>query len=469
MIIFIAGGGRVGYYLARLLSSESHDIYLIETDKQRIGIIENTLDVKPIQGNGADALLLQQQGVSEADLFVASMGNDEINLIAAGIAKGLGAKTSVARVDSLMYVKANIIYESQFGIDYILSPDALAAADICNYIENPGVLASETLGKDRIHMRQIDVAKTPTTGGKTIRDVIPPNSGVLLAVIERKGEVFIPHGNDTVEVGDHLILVGHKDKLPAVQRLFLGEDQRINRIAIMGATPLAFHLVSSLGSKSRQVKVLERRPERCQEFAEKLGRPQIVCRDATSRSHLQQENIQNCEVFIATTNDDERNILAAVLAKEMGAKKVIAIVQQPDFAPLVERIGIDMAVTPRASVANRIMRMVHREVTSFTVVSEGKIEIIETAVHPESALVGVPLREAARRLPADSLIAGVVRNDRVIIPSGDTVIEGKDVVIIIAKTDVVEAARKLVQEKAENGLYKFIENSIGGVTRMFSA
>lgn len=446
MNIFIAGGGRVGFHLARLLSVEHQDVTVIEQNPDKIEQIDYALDVSTATGDGSSVMLLQSLNVGSANLFVASMGNDEKNLIAAATAKGLGAKVAVARVDNPMYMESNILYETVLGIDYILSPDALAALEIANYIEHPGILTSHEFGKGKVQMLQVRVAKSPTKNGKTLKDIIRPGSGVLLGVIERDGKCLIPHGDSIVEPGDLVTLIGNPEKVDPIQKLFHGEEVIPRRVAIMGGGTIGLRLAQALESKMKTVKVFERHEERAQRLAEKLGKAKVVCRDATSRVALEQEHVDTMDMFVAATGDDERNIMAAVLAKEVGARSVAAIVHQPDFAPLVKRLGIDLAVTPRASIADRIMKMMYRgDVTSLAVLGDGQVEVVEMAVPHDAAVLGSDLKDL--RMPRGSLVATILRGDTVLIPSGTDSIQAGDSVILIVTAKSLDAVRKIMTKK----------------------
>lgn len=446
MNIFIAGGGRVGYHLARLLSTEHQDVTVIEQNPDIVEQIDYALDVSTATGDGSSIMLLQSLNVGAAGLFVASMGNDEKNLIAAATAKGLGAKVAVARVDSPMYMESNILYETVLGIDYILSPDSLAALEIANYIEHPGILSAQDFGKGKAQMLQVRAAKSPTRNGKTLKDVIRPGSGVLLGVIERDGKCMIPHGDSIVEPGDLVTFIGTHESIDQIQRLFHGEEVKPRRVAIMGGGTIGLRLAQALEDKMKTVKVFERHEERAQRLAEKLARAKVVCRDATSRVALEQEHVDTMDMFVAATGDDERNIMAAVLAKEVGARSVAAIVHQPDFAPLVKRLGIDLAVTPRASIATRIMKMMYRgDVTSLAVLGEGQVEIVEMAVRDGVSVLGQPLKDL--RMPRGALVATIIRGDSVLIPSGNDAIMAGDSVIVIAAAKSLDAVRKTMTKR----------------------
>jgi trk system potassium uptake protein len=446
MNIFIAGGGRVGYHLARLLSSELQDVTVIEQNPDQIEQIDYALDVSTAQGDGSSVLLQQALNVGAAELFVASMGNDEKNLIAAATAKGLGAKRVVARVDGPMYMESNILYESVLGVDYILSPDSLAAMEIANYIEHPSILSSLEFGGGRAHMRQVRAVKSPTRNGKTLKDVIRPRSGVLLGAIERNGECIIPHGDSIVEPDDLVTLIGDRESLDKIQKRFHGQEVRPRRVTIMGGGTIGLRLAQALEGKVKTVKVFERHEGRSQKLAAKLTKAKVVMRDATSRVALEQEHVDSMDMFVAATGDDERNIMAAVLAKEVGAKSVAAIVHQPDFVPLVKRLGIDLAVTPRASIADRILKMMYRgDVSSLAVLGDGQVEVLELRVGDGSPVLGKELCDI--RMPRGALVGIILRGDKVLIPSGSDEIHAGDSIILIAKSRALDAARKILLKK----------------------
>lgn len=441
MDIIIAGGGRVGYHLARLLSAERHNVTVIEIDANQIEHIDYTLDVSTITGSAADAMLLQSAGAGSADLFLAATGDDEINLIAAAMAKGFGAKQVLARAHHTSYVESDILYETVLGIDYILSPEALTAKEIVTYIENPGMVAMESFGRGLIEIRHMRVSKSPLGPGQTLKDLeLPP--GVLIGVIGRNGKTEIPHGDSTIQEHDVVTLVGCKDSMGSAKSLFQGVDMKLEKVVIMGGSTVGLSLAQTLEKRGLSVKIFDWNITRCNEMAAILTKSKVVCRDAASRLALEQEHVGGADIFVAVTRDDERNIMACVLAKEVGAKETLAIVHQPDFAPLVDRLGIDHAVTPRASVANRVLKLTNQKnVSSLAVLDEGRIEILEFKVSSDGAVLGHRLSDI--KFPKDSLVASILRGEKVIVPRGDDEIHAGDSVILIVAAKSLEAARKL--------------------------
>ena len=441
MNIFIAGGGRVGFQLARLLSKENHDVTVIESDQNQVDHVDYSLDVSTVTGRAEDVLLLQGLGVGEADLFLAATGDDEINLISATTAKGLGAKKVVARVENRIYNESDILYETIMGIDYILSPQALTAREIVNYVQNPGMIAAESFGNGRIRMFQIQVTKAPHAAGQSLKDIDLPG-GVLVGVISRAGEAQIPSGASQIQKDDIVTLLGQSESIESARKLFQGVELRNDKVVIMGGSRTGLQLAEILEKDGRSVKLFEWNMSRCNELASKLKKTKVVCRDATSRMSLEQEHVDDADIFIAATHDDERNIMASVLAKEVGARKGLAVVHQPDFVPLVRKLGIDHAVTPRACIANRILKLTSQEHhQSIAMLEDGQVEILEFKFNPSSPLHGKPLADI--KFPEQSLVASIVRNDEVIIPTGIDTLQADDTVIVITTGDSLEAVRKL--------------------------
>jgi trk system potassium uptake protein TrkA len=441
MNIHIAGGGRVGFHLARLLSAEKHDVTVIEPDHNRIEQVDFALDVSTAEGNAASVMLLSEIGVGAADLFISVTGSDELNLVCAATAKGLGCQQVLARVDDAAYLESNILYESILGIDYLLSPNALTALEITKFVESPGMVAAEVFGRGLVQVRQMRIAKTPTANGKTLKDVeLPPN--VLLGMITRNGDAIVPHGGSVIEHGDLVTLVGKREQMDAVQDLFQAEEAKPERIMIMGGGNIGLHLAQMLEKRNKTVKVFDLDRKRCNYLAAQLTKTKVVCRDASARVSLEQEHVADCDVFVATTHDDERNIMGCVLAKEVGAPRTVAVVHQPDFAPLVGKLGIDHAVTPRAGLANRVLRLVHQATSiSSHILEEGQVEIVEYEVSEDSPATGERLRDLT--MPQGALVATILRGNQVIVPRGNDVIQHGDSVILFVTPETITAAKKL--------------------------
>lgn len=441
MNVIIAGGGRVGFHLARLLSQEDHNVTVVEVEPTKVEYIDYALDVSCILGTATSSILLKGCGIDSAHLFIAATGNDEINLLAAAMAKGLGAERSVARVDNPTHLETADLFEHILAVDHVLSPDALTASDILTYIKTPGMVAVENFGRGLIQMRQMQVAKTPTSNGKTLKDVDLPH-GVLLGMLSRNGKTMIPHGNTVIETGDIATVIGQRAQIEGIQGLFQDAEAKYKSVVIMGGGSIGLHLAKALEEMQLAVKLFDFRLSRCNELAASLKRAKVVCRDATQRIDLEQEHIGKADMFVAATNDDERNIMASVLAKEVGVSNTVAVVHQPDFVPLLGKLGIDHAVTPRACFASRVLKLVHqKKVSRLAVLEEGEVEILEFKVTGGTPVIGQRLEDI--KFPRGALVAAILRGDCVIVPSGSDEVHAHDMIIVIAPSDSLKSLQKL--------------------------
>lgn len=446
MNIVVAGGGRVGFHLASLLCAENHNVTVIESDPERSEEIDYSLDASVLLGSTTSIRTLSQAGIEAADLFVAATGNDDINMLAAATAKALGVPQTVARADDPIYAESRSRYESLLKIDFILSPEGLAALDILQYLQNPGIVAAEDFGRGRVLMRQMRITRTPAGQENQLREICPPGCGALLAVISRGNEIIIPQGDTIVRPGDIVTLIGRVAVLDSFRETFRGTEPETRDVVIMGGGSIGLLLARSLEDRRGSVKIFERKPARCEELANILTQAKVVCRDAALRLSLEQEHVDDADVFVASTNDDERNIMAAMLAKEVGIRQTIAVLHQPDFAPLANKLGIDYAVTPRACIANRVLKLTHqKEVASLAVLEEGRVEIVEFLVKNTSAIAEVQLKNFKNLLSrhAQALVATIIRGDEVIVPSGEDQILAGDSVIVVTASSSIDSVRKL--------------------------
>ncbi len=448
MHVFIMGGGRVGFYLAKLFAGEDYEITVIERDQDRQKQIDEDVNARVVCANGVSPFTLQELGVDAADLFVACSGSDETNLIAAAAAKALGASKVVARVEHIMFMEANYLYEGFLGVDFMLSPDALVAQEIANYIIYPGVLAAEEFARGRIQLRQVQVSSHARAANQLLREIVLPGSGVLSGVVERDGKTQIPHGDFRILPGDKVTLLGKRNDMIEALHDFQGEEPRVQHVAVMGGGVIGQWIAQSLEDKVYSVKLFERNEKKGQELAAGFEKNtvSVVHRDATLRDSLEQEQVNTYDIFIATTEDDERNIVASVLAREVGVKMTATVIHQPDFAPLVSKLGIDMAVTPRVAVANSILKILRQQtVTASTILSEGEVEVLEFDVSPVCAGLGLPLHQMSRQLPRHAIIATIIRGDSAFVPGGNDTIEKGDAVVVIAFAESCEDARRYLQ------------------------
>ncbi|HOQ89652.1 MAG TPA: Trk system potassium transporter TrkA [Candidatus Hydrogenedentes bacterium] len=456
MNIVIAGGGRVGLHLARLLCEYGHNLTVMDEDSQRREEIDSLLDARTVVGDAASALLLQSLDVGSADLFIGCTGDERTNVIAASIAKALGAQKCVARINSALFLESSLLYENMLNIDYLLNPDALAAHDIILYVEHPSVISMENFAKQQIQVRSIELPQDSPAHGRMVSELLPPGSGVLIGAMFHDGNPTVVRGNTRILGGSRLVLIGPPDRLDQLMPLFV--NPRPNRkIAVFGGDLIGVLVAKALDKRKMEVKVLEKDPNRCEEIAQEFYSVKVVNRDGASRAALRQEHLESYDVFIATTRDDERNIVSCVLARECGVKQAVAVIHHPDFANLARKLDIDLAVTPRSSFAKSILHLIYqKDLPGGALLGEGQLEMVEITIKAGTSLDGYQIAQATDKLPENSLIACILRGDRFFIPRGTDHIQADDRLMLIIPTQTAEAVKAQLTSAAYRPAVTFL-------------
>ncbi|MBD3336183.1 MAG: Trk system potassium transporter TrkA, partial [Candidatus Eisenbacteria bacterium] len=384
---------------------------------------------------------LGQAGAGGSDLFVAVTNSDEINMVACLGAKELGAKRTVARVGNPVYLEGRrAFYRNLMGIDLVVSPEILTALEVAKSIKAPGMVAIEHLVEGRLQVRQVRVDPESAVAGKKIRDLELPQ-GLLLAAIHRGAEVLIPGGPDRVRGGDQVTVVGRKEAMPAFDKLVGGAPPRRRRVMLVGGGEVGLMVARLLEEQGVDVRLLERDHERCAELSAELRHTTVLHGDGTDLSLLRSERVEAMDFLAALADRDEVNLLTGILCKELGVPKVVVLTHRPDYAPIVERLGVDEAISPRILTAQAILRHVSRnEVMPLAPLHGGGAGIYEVKAHPRSPAAGEPVRNLT--LPAGTILAALVEDDRVTIPRGTDVIQGGQTLIIFALEANVPALEK---------------------------
>ena len=329
MNIIICGAGQVGIHAADELAAAGHNITVIEEDQARIRKIEDTLDVRTLCASCATATALRDGGCENADLVIATTQIDEINLLTASIAKGLGAAQSIARVHhSTFFEQKGLDYCKHLGIDRLICPEYSTALAIARTLRNPGALAIENFAKGQIEMQEIPVSKNASAVGIALCELGLPQ-GTRLAAISRNGSVFIPEASTVVEHGDQIILVGNASIFGQARKLFCSDLGRRQKIALMGGPSMSVWLCRALRQRDFSIRLFEIDRQRAEVLAEKLDWVTVIQADPSDRSVFEEENLMQVDAFVALLDHDEHNILGSAWAKSMGAKQAIAVVQRP--------------------------------------------------------------------------------------------------------------------------------------------
>ena len=437
MRVVVIGGGEVGYHLAARLS-ENHDVTVIERDPDLADRIQSALDVLVVQGNGASLTCLERAGIQEAALLLAVTNFDEVNLIACLIASQFGVGFKVARVSNPEYSDGKI-EEKSFGADLLINPEQECAREILKLFHRLAASDVAEFAGGRVVLLALPVAGDAPVLGKSLEEIGRSLEGrhFLTVAIDRAGESIIPDGSTTIERGDTIYLVSEAEYLPQAYRLLGLEGQRIRRAMLLGGGRVGGHLALMLEREGVQPTVIEQSRERCVVLAERLESGLVLHGDATDLDLLSQEGIAETDGLAAVTSEDETNLLASLLAKHLGAKKVITLLKRADYIPLVTRIGIDAAVSPRLSTANRILQHVRGgRILSMAVMERNQAEAMEFEVLPNSRVAD--RRVADLHLPKGAILGSIERGSDVLIPRGDTRIEPGDRVVVFTLPQAID-------------------------------
>lgn len=443
MNIVICGAGEVGRHSAEVLAPAGHNITVIDQDASRLAEIDDAIDVRSLVGNGTQADVLIEAGTAKADLFIGATNIDEINLLAASVATAVGCERSIARVHHSAYFEAKgLNYADHLGIDHLVCPEFSTAQAIAATLRSPGSHAVENFARGSIEMQSITVSKNAKAVGVALRDLKLPAS-TLVAAVERGDQAFLPVADTQVEPGDIVTLIGDSNAFDKTLKLFKPDAGGRLKIMVMGGSTQSVWLCRELRNRNFAVRLFVLRPGRAQELAEKLPWVTIINGDVINSDILLDERIDQADAFVACTDDEETNILAAARAKSMGAKSAIAVLQRPTYLHLISHIGLDHAFSPRSTAVSEIERLLSgATVRQLAPLAEGIADVYEVRV-PGLAkkVVDIPLKEV--KFPARTIIAAISRGERVFVPGADNMMKAGDVVVVIGPPDCSRELKRL--------------------------
>lgn len=448
MKVVVIGIGEVGKYIAAVLSKEKHDVIIVDDDTAVLAKAEETMDVLALRGHGASMKTLRQAKVEEADLVLGVTGKDEVNLLAAITAKQLGAKRTVARVSKRDYLGETErgYYHNLLGIDLVISVQILIANEIKKLIKSVGAIAIEDFADNRVEMMQIAIEDELDIIEKPLRDIDMPDNCLVTAIL-RNENLIIPGGADQILLGDEVFLIGTIENISRLERIFgKRREHSARKVVIVVGGDVGFSIARLLEREPIDVILIEKNTARCEGLSQALNRAVILNGDGTDLSLLREEKMQNCDVFVAVAGDDEANLTSSLLAKNLGAKKTVVLVDKPDYVSIYELLGIDATVSPRLFAANQILKYVREgEVVSVSLLEDGKAEILEIVPSPGSHIVNKPLREV--NFPRGAVVAAVASDEGVFVPKGKDKIKAGNIVVVFTTPEVRPAVERLFRKK----------------------
>jgi trk system potassium uptake protein TrkA len=455
MKIVILGAGQVGSTVASALVHEDNDITIVDNDERRLKELQDQMDIRGVLGHASHPRVLERAGIEDADLVIALTSSDEVNMVACQISYTLyNVPSRVARVRSTEYTRRHDLFHREHSpVDVLISPELLLTQYIARLIEYPGALQVLDFADGRAQL----VATEAEAGGLlvgqklyTLRHHMPGRSDARFAAIYRRGQGISPDGDTIIEESDLVFFLAAKRHIPDVIKELRPMDSPIRRVILAGGGNIGKNLARRL-ERDHHVKIIERDPVRAETIAEELTKTIVLVGDCADANLLREEAIENTDVYCVLTNDDEANILSALQAKHMGAKKVIAIINRVSYADLMESGSIDIALSPQQITIGSLLTHIRRgsmvRVHSLRRGAAEAIEAIALGDRSNSNVVGRSLEEL--ELPPGTTIGAIVRGEDVIIAHHDTAIEEHDhVLLFVHDKKQIHAVERLFQVSA---------------------
>ncbi len=451
MKIIIVGAGQVGFHIASRLAYENKDVVVIDKNPESVSHVAENIDVEAIVGSGSSPVVLEEAGLKDADILLAVTDSDETNLVACLMADIISPTTKkLARIRQKGYDNFHqFLQESAPHIDTIINPEIEVVKTIEQFMSVPGAVDVGEFANGRLKFVGLYLGKEARLAGIRLSE-LPEKLGerALIAAVMREEELIIPRGDDRLYPGDLVYFISEEKGLPSILKGFDKEIQPIRRALIVGGGRIGHRLAKSLENRSIYTKLIEKSPSRSADLAEQLNKVVIIQGDGSDQSLLQEENIQEMDVVITLTNDEETNILVSLLAKRMGARKTITKLNKFGYFSLMATIGLEQVVSTRLSAINTILQHIRRgKVLSARTLTDEQAEVWEAVAMETSDIVGKPLHKTG--IPNGALVIGIIRGDQIEIPSGESVIEPNDRVIIFAKRQVIPKIEKILAVKLE--------------------
>lgn len=439
MHIIIIGAGQVGAFLARNLCHE-HDIVVIEKNRDTAARLKDSHDVLVIEGDGDSPVMLKEARIEKADVMLAVSGDDKTNILASTFAASVGVPKIIVRIRDNDYLQ----YPEQLKKSevFVVNPGTIISEKITSLISSPFAWKTETLARGKIKLFKLKVEEDTPIIRRRLADLGPAKAWIFVA-ISRNGKITIPTGETRLQHDDYVFALGIPDILDKLKEMFGVVEEEIKSAVIMGCGRLGTGAAKTLSDDGIKVKLIDSDPVKAQKAAEDLHKVLVFKGDATDSETLKEAGVESADYFLALTGDDEKNVLSALLAKSLGAKRTSVLYTKPDYIDLIEAIGVDRAISVRLALANEILSLLHiGGVAHIALVEEGKAEVLEFNITEKTKISGIPLKDVD--FPAGAIIGIALRGNEVIIPRGDYVPALNDRVIIFALPEAVKKVEKIL-------------------------
>ncbi|MFD1514856.1 Trk system potassium transporter TrkA [Halomarina rubra] len=438
MRVIVVGAGEVGSSIAASLC-QSHEVVVVDIDPDRVSELTYELDVLAIEGDGGDRSTLVEAGIADTDLVIASTDDDETNIVTCGTADTLGDAFVICRVKDTQYLDTWRSAEGAFGIDFMVCTVLLTAESIVRLIGLPAAQDVDTFAGGAVRMAQFEVPADSPVADQTVAEADRWDS-LTFAAIVRDEEFVIPDGDTCIRADDEVIVIGSPDCVREFAADLSPSSAGPDDIVIVGGSEVGFQTARLLEERGFRPRLIERDPDRARQLAEDLPKTTVMESDATDRSFLEREHVGDADVVVTALDNDEKNLLASLLAKRLGAQRTVSLTETGAYVELFEEVGVDVAVNPRETVAEEITRFTREQrAENVAIIEDDRAEVLELTVAGDSSLAGRPIRESVPDLPAGTVIGAITRDGSLVTPRGETVIEVGDHVVLFVNTEDIDA------------------------------
>lgn len=442
MRIVVVGAGKLGYSIAELLSNEQFDVVVVDHNEERLEVVKNNLDVLTVLANGASPITMNDPDIRGADILVACTAVDEVNMVACIMAKKHGIKYTAARIRDMQFLsEAKDYLKQNFDIDLMLNPEMITAREINRILMTPAALNVEDFANGKVRLFETKVRRHSPLINIPFKDMNMPPS-ILAGMIFRDHRMIIPHGDDCLFPRDNAYFIGDPKAIEKFSKNFVPSDTKmVERVIIIGAGRTGRFLAPMLDKEGIKVKIFDKDRERCRQAAELLDNGLAIYGDGTDIDLLEQEGIADADVVICLTDDDRLNLMLALIAKHLGAKKTIVRVSRIEYSDLMEKVGVDIVLSTRLLSASEVLAFARRGgVVSVSLLEGAKAETVEVIVQDGAPVAGKRLMDV--RLPKECLVCAYVRDGEAYIPNGQSVLIAGDRIILFIQTEYSKKVMK---------------------------
>ena len=452
MKVVVIGMGEVGYHITETLARDRHDVLAVDLSLKRLEQVAERMDVATLHGYGANPRTLRLAEVEHADLVVCATNSDEVNLIAALASKRLGASKTVARIqsgeyeDKLSQDEDEGLHYGMFGIDMVVNSHILVAEEMFDIARSHGALDVHMFANNRIELAEVELPSDSEVLGIPLKELNLPDQTRVGAVI-RNGRLFVPGGDDALLAEDRVYLFGHTGRMMAVEDLFVHGDSA-KSVVIYGGNVIGNHLSRQLAKIGVNVTIIEADLQQAKRLSRELSSVNIVHGDCTDFEKLKEEEVGRADLYFAVTDDDENNMMSALLAKRLGTPRVCSVVYRHAYIAIYRQLGLDMAISPRQVAADHILRYSRpAQIETVVHLGDGVAEVLEVVAALDSPITSGPIRSL--NIPKGVSIGAIAGASGVEVAHGDTVVEAGDTVVVMA----LHSKHKVVAKLFKRGLF----------------